>query len=132
MHGQYQDKLNGPYSIHPSKFDLLGKGGFFSPLELTSLYLEKVLVIQSCLTLSDPTNCSHPGFSVCGILQARILERITIPFSTGSSRPRDWTQVSCIAGRFFTIWAIRQFLGSAVLVIVSQKSSISLFLLRFD
>ena len=41
-----------------------------------------------------------------GILQARILECVAIFFSGGSSRPRDWTQVSCIAGGFFTIWAI--------------------------
>ena len=40
--------------------------------------------------------------SVCGILQARILKWVAIPFSRGSSQPRDWTQVSRIAGRFFT------------------------------
>ena len=43
-----------------------------------------------------------PGSSVHGILQARILELVAIPFSRGSSWPRDWTPVSCIAGRFFT------------------------------
>ena len=43
-----------------------------------------------------------------GIFQARILEWVAIPFSRGSSQPRDWTQVSCIAGRFFTIWATRE------------------------
>ena len=46
-----------------------------------------------------------PGFSVHGILQARILERVAMPFSRGSSWPRNWTQVFCIAGRFFIIWA---------------------------
>ena len=46
---------------------------------------------------------SPPGFSVHGILQARILEWLAIPFSRGSSQPRDGTLVSCIAGRFFTI-----------------------------
>ena len=45
--------------------------------------------------------------SVHRILQARILEGVAIPFSRKSSRPRDWTQVFCIAGRFFTIWANR-------------------------
>ena len=50
-------------------------------------------------------DCSPPGSSVHGILQARILEWIAIPFSRGSSQPRDWTQVSCITGRFFTVWA---------------------------
>ena len=41
-------------------------------------------------------------------LQARILEWLAIPFSRGSSRPRVWTQVPCIAGRFFTSWATRE------------------------
>ena len=65
----------------------------------------KMLVAQSCPTLCDPMDCSLPGSSVHGILQARILEWVAIPFSRGSSWPRDWTQVSCIAGRFFTIRA---------------------------
>ena len=68
----------------------------------------KVLVIQSCLTLCDPMNYSPPGSSVHGILQVRILERVDIPFSRGSSQPRDGTQVSRIAGIFFTIWATRE------------------------
>ena len=48
---------------------------------------------------------SLPDFSVYGILQARILEWEAISFSRVSSRPRNQTQVSCFAGRFFTIWA---------------------------
>ena len=47
-------------------------------------------------------------YTVHGILQARILERVAFPFSRGSSQPRDQTQVSRIAGRFFTIWATRE------------------------
>ena len=43
--------------------------------------------------------------TVPGVLQARILECVGFPFSRGSSQPRDWTQVSCITGRFFTSWA---------------------------
>ena len=62
-----------------------------------------MLVAQSCPTLCNPTDCSPPGVS--GILQARILEWIAIPFSRGSSWLRDQTLVSCIAGRFFTLWA---------------------------
>ena len=62
---------------------------------------------SSCLTLCDPMNCSLPGSSVQGILQGRKLEWVAIPFSRGSSQPRDWTCVSWIAGRFFTILAIR-------------------------
>ena len=51
-------------------------------------------VTQLCLTLCDPTDCSPPGSSVHGILQARILQWVAIPFSRGSSQPRDQTQVS--------------------------------------
>ena len=63
----------------------------------------KVLAAQSCPTLWDPVDRSPPGSSVHGLLQARILEWVAIPFSRGSSRLRDRTQVSCTAGRFFTI-----------------------------
>ena len=59
----------------------------------------KVLVAQSCPTLCYPIDWT----SVHGILQARILEWVTILFSRGSSLPRDGIQVFCIAGRFFTI-----------------------------
>ena len=65
-----------------------------------------MLVVQSCLTLCDPMDYSLPGSSVHGILQARILEWVAILFSRGSSRPRNQTQISSIAGRFFIIWAI--------------------------
>ena len=51
---------------------------------------------------SDLMDCNPPGSSVHGILQARILEWVAIPFSGGSSWPRDQTQVSCTAGRFFS------------------------------
>ena len=67
-----------------------------------------VLVTQSCLTLFDPMDCSLPGSSVHGILQARILEWVAIPFSRESSRLRDWTRVSCTADRFFTVWATKE------------------------
>ena len=49
----------------------------------------KLLVIQSCLTLCDPMDCSLLGSSVHGILQARILEWVAISYSRGSSQPRD-------------------------------------------
>ena len=57
---------------------------------------------QVCLTLCDPVNCSPPGSSVHGSLQARVLEWAATPSSRGSSPPRDQTQVSHIAGSFFT------------------------------
>ena len=63
-----------------------------------------VLVTQSCPILCDSMDCSSPGSSVHGILQARTLEWVAIPFSGGSSQPRNQTRVSHIAGRFFTIW----------------------------
>ena len=63
-----------------------------------------VLVAQSYLTLCDPMDCIPPGSSVYGTLQARILEWVAIPFSMGASKPRDWTWISCIEERFFTIW----------------------------
>ena len=64
----------------------------------------KVKVTQSCLTLCDPMD-----YAVCGILQARLLEWVAFPFSKGPSQPQDWTQVSSIAGGFFTSsWPISQ------------------------
>ena len=59
-------------------------------------------------SLQSRTDCSPPDYSVRGILQARILERVATPFSRGSSRPRDRTQVFHIAGRFFTVHAARE------------------------
>ena len=60
-------------------------------------------VTQSCTTLCDPMDCSPPGSSIHGILQARILEWVSISFSRGSSQPRDRTQVSRIGGRRFNL-----------------------------
>ena len=65
-------------------------------------------VAQSCPTLSDPMDCTLPGSSVHGIFQARVLKWAAISFSRGTSRPRDQTQVSCIVGRRFTVWATRE------------------------
>ena len=58
--------------------------------------------------LCDHTEWRMPGSSVHRLLQARMLEWVAIPFSRGSSQPRNWTQVSYIAGRFFTTWATRE------------------------
>ena len=63
----------------------------------------KMKVAQLCLTLCNPM-----AYTVHGILQARILEWVAFPFSRGSSQPRNWTQVSCIVGGFFTSWATRE------------------------
>ena len=66
----------------------------------THLLLTFVSLVLSCFThvqlFVTPTDCSLPGSSVHGILQARILEWVAVPSSRGSSQPRDWTCVSCI------------------------------------
>ena len=72
----------------------------------TNKWKVKVLVTQSCPTLCDPMDCSPPGSS--GILQVRILQWVAIPFSRGSSHPRDQTWFSCMARRFFTIRTTRE------------------------
>ena len=59
------------------------------------------LITKSCPTLCDPMDCSPPDSSVQGILQARILDWVTISSSRGSFWPRDWTHISCMAGWFF-------------------------------
>ena len=69
---------------------------------------KKEEVAQLCSTLCDPTDCSLPGSSIHGIFQARVLEWVAVSFSRESSQPRDLTQVSCIAGRCFKLWATRE------------------------
>ena len=86
-------------------------------------------VAPSCPTLFDPVDCSPPGSSARGILQARILEWVAISFSRGSSQPRHQTQVSCIASRCFNLWATREALTllrtppSPQLLCISDPSS---------
>ena len=72
------------------------------------LWKWKCQSLQSCPTLCNPMDCSPPGSPVHGILSGSILEWVAIPFSRGSAWHRDGTRVSCIAGRFFTIWAPRE------------------------
>ena len=101
-------------------------GTTLAPLALKSVMkVCMYLVAQSCPALCDLIYCSPPGSSVHGILQARVLEWAAIPFSRGSSQPRDWTQVSCIAGGFFTLWATREahnyIFGGFSKLIVHQK-----------
>ena len=68
-----------------------------------NMWESNVKVAQSC-----PTLCNPMDYTVHGILQARILEWVTFPFSRGSSQPRDWIYVSWMAGGFFTSWATRE------------------------
>ena len=74
----------------------------------------EVLATQSCSTLCDSVDCvAHQTPLSMGILQARKLEWVAIAFFRGSSWLRDWTRVSCIAGRFFTAWVTRKPLKQA-------------------
>ena len=83
------------------------------------------LVALPCLTLCDPMDCSPPGSSVHGVLQARILEWIAIS-SGGSSPPRDRNWVSCIAGRLFTIWATGKTCSISLLLLLCHFSHVRL------
>ena len=85
---------------------------------------------QSCPTLCNPMDCRLSGVSVHGIFQARRLEWIAISFSRGSSRPRNRTRVSCIAGRCFTVWATREahwkgYIGGFQILVVMNKAAIN-------
>ena len=78
---------------------------------LIHLFFIIILCVLSCFShaqLCESMNCSPPGSSVHGIFQARVLEWVAMPFSRGSSWLRDWMGDSCIAGRFFMIWATRK------------------------
>ena len=85
---------------------------------LLHLTLDLYLAYCMCVSLSvmpnlcDPMDYGLPGFSDHGIFQARILELVAIPFSRGSSQPRDQIWVSHTAGRFFTVWVTREALKS--------------------
>ena len=81
-------------------------------------------VAQSCPTLCNPMDCSLPCSSVHGIFQARVLEWVAISFSRGPSRPRDWTRVSRIVSKHFTVWATREV---QVINFVSRCCSMMLF-----
>ena len=74
---------------------------------LSEIHTVLCLAAQSCPTLFNPMDCSPPESSVHA-LQASILEWVPMPSSRGSSQPRDRTQGSCAAGRFFTIWVTRE------------------------
>ena len=71
-------------------------------------FQKKALATQLCLTLCDPTDCNLLVSSVHGVLQARILEWVAIPFSRGSLQSRYRIRVSCITGGFFTIWTTKE------------------------
>ena len=74
--------------------------------------------LQSCLTLGDHVNYIPPGSSVHGILQAKILGLVAIPFSRETSQPKDGTWVSHIAGRFFTVCDTREALVVCITYVI--------------
>ena len=82
------------------------------PRSLTPGPEKCVLVAKSSLTPCDATDYSLPNSSVHGILQVRLLQWVAFPSPGESSQPRDQTSVSCIAGKFFTIWTTRPCLSS--------------------
>ena len=81
---------------------------FSSSVAVLQSIKKKENVSQSVVSLCDPMNCILLGSSVHGIFKARILEWVAILFSRRSSWPINQTQVFCIAGRFFFIWATRE------------------------
>ena len=83
-------------------------------------------VAQSCLTLCDPMGCSPPGSSVHGIFQAIVLECIAISFSRGYSQPRDWTRVSCIVDRRFTVWATSKVLKQSQMITKISRTKLGM------
>ena len=91
---------------------------------------KKKLVIQSCPTFCEHIVCSLPGSSVHGSSQARKLEWVAIPFSRGSSWPRDRTQASCIKGRLFTVWATRDALMTFTLLLNVKVREINTYTLN--
>ena len=109
--GQHTPAQNQEARVRPPPVLKLGRLGSVSSLEHSQAQCPPegqrgcavlCLVAQSCPALCHPKDCSSPGSSFHGILQARILEWVSMPSSKGSSQPRDRTQVSPIAGGFFT------------------------------
>ena len=94
-----------------------------NPHEYIHIYIYPCVCVLVTVTLCDPMDCSPPDSSVYGILQARILEWVAIPFSKVSSQPRNWTQVFCIAGRFFTIWATREASSIVYACVIDERSN---------
>ena len=118
VHGVFQERIlewfaisSSSRSSQPTKQTQISfvsciAGGFFTRWAIREAHnkglSEWVKVAQSCPTLCDPVD-----YTICGILQARILAWVAFPFSRGSSQPWDRTQVSHIVGGFFTSWAIK-------------------------
>ena len=112
------------WNTSPCKWSMLKKSSIIKIFERPFIVCEVSEVAQSCPTLCNPVDCSLPGFSVHGILQARVLEWVAISFSRGSSQPRDRTQVFHNGGRCFNLWATREY----TLVHIREKYRMNLIL----
>ena len=97
--------MDGPKDCHTDWVSQIEKGKYHmmilivEPNKIIIQVKVKLLAAQSCPTLCNPMDCSLPVSSVHGILQARILEWVAIPFSRGSSSRRGWTHSSCTGGQ---------------------------------
>ena len=97
--------------MRPLRFCVISLWPFYQTyiiLLLPTLHSIYIAFISYSIHPQVLTYVAHSGFSLRGTLQARILEWVVIPFSRGSSQPKDKTRVSCTAGGFFTIWATRE------------------------
>ena len=97
----------------------LGKITWWYCSNFLNAWKVEVLVTQSCPTLCDPMVYSLPSSSVHLLLQARVLDSVAI-FFLGSTQPRNWTHVSCIAGKFFTIWVTREAIDSKEFLLLNS------------
>ena len=110
-----------------------------SDINIHSIVIQQILESEKkrkwsrsvCPTLCNTMDCSLPGSSVHGIFQAKILEWVAISFFRGSSRPRDWTRVSHIVGRHFTVWATREALTNIYWYLNSMCQALCYELLIF-
>ena len=101
MHANIIDTVEAPCVTFPPNHSSLLRERHYSGSVIILVHIWKKVKMKSLsrVRLCDPMDCSLPGFSVHGIFQARVLQRVAISFSCGSSWPRDQTQVSRIVGR---------------------------------
>ena len=121
----HSSTFSPPHTHLVNFFRLQPENHLFRGLPKSESIQSESEVAQSCPTLCDPMDPTPPGSSVHGIFQARILEWVAISFSRRSSRPKDWTWVSSIVSRHFTIWATKEDLS---LYMITKRCRYSLVL----
>ena len=99
--------LTIPWAEEPGRLQSMGLQKNQNDLE-NKQHLKYVVFSSTCPTLFSPVDCSLPGFSICGIFQARVPEWVAISFLGGSSRSKDRTEAVRIAGRHCILWATRE------------------------